>query len=237
MKVGIMQPTYLPWLGYFEMISNVDLFILLDNVQFEKKSWQHRNRIRNSNGALLLTVPIQTSKKSLQLISDVQIAKDASFPRKHIESIRQSYLKTNYFDEIFPDFRIALESEISSIALLNETLIRIICEHLGISTKIVRASELNAVGRGTSLTVAQCLEVGADTFYAARGSEPYVSKEEAFSKNGISVIFQNYVHPVYEQIHGGFIESLSAIDLLFNCGLNSLNIFRGYTSMQNETAN
>ena len=232
-----MQPTYLPWLGYFEMISSVDVFILLDNVQFEKKSWQHRNRIRNSNGTLLLTVPIQTSKKSLQLIKDVQIAENANFPRKHLESIRQSYLKTLYFDEIFPDFRNALKSDISSLAILNETLIRIICEYLGISTRIIRASELNAVGRGTSLTVAQCMEVGADTFYAARGSEPYVSKEEEFSKNGISVIFQNYVHPIYNQIDGGFVESLSAIDLLFNCGRNSSEIFCGPIAIESETTN
>ena len=216
-----MQPTYLPWAGYFEMISNVDLFILLDNVQFEKKSWQHRNRIRNLNGELLLTVPVKTASKFSQLISDVEIAEDSNFARKHLASIKQSYQKSTYFDQLFPELQCILNSSQVSLLNLNESLIRTLCKHLEISTKIIRASDLISRGKGTELTVAQCLEVGATHFYAARGSMPFVSKELAFAKNEITIEYQNFRQSEYLQLHGSFIHSLSVVDLIFNCGLES----------------
>ena len=120
MRVGIMQPTYLPWAGYFEMISNVDLFIILDNVQFEKKSWQHRNRIRTSSGELLLTVPVNTVSKFSQLITEVQISRNTNFVRKHLTSIRNSYSKTKYFDQLFPELEQILNSNQNLLLDLNE---------------------------------------------------------------------------------------------------------------------
>jgi len=216
-----MQPTYLPWAGYFEMISNVDLFIILDNVQFEKKSWQHRNRIRTSSGELLLTVPVNTASKFSQLITEVQISRDTNFVRKHLTSIRNSYSKTKYFDQLFPELEQILNSNQNLLLDLNESLIRTLCKHLEISTKIIRASELKAEGKGSELTVAQCIEVGGSYFYAAKGSMPYVSQQLAFAATGIEVGYQSYDHPIYPQVHGNFISSLSVIDLIFNCGLDS----------------
>ena len=223
MKVGIMQPTYLPWAGYFEMISKVDLFILLDNVQFEKQSWQQRNRIRNASGEMLLTVPVKTAARFPQKICDVEINQDSNFARKHIESIRHSYSKTIYFDEFFPDLCNILKTPTNSLALYNESLIRLICTHLQISTEIIRASDLTSRGKGTELSVMQCKEVGADSYYAAQGSKNHITTQIGFAENGIAVEFQNYAQRIYPQIHGAFIQSLSAVDLIFNCGRNSMS--------------
>ena len=219
-----MQPTYLPWMGYFEMVAEVDIFVLLDNVQFEKKSWQNRNRIKAKSGELILTVPTDTSKKFEQQIKDVKITKDSGFAKKHLKSISLNYSRSKFFEKYFPSICELISNNNMSLSDLNHDLIVYIASQLGITTEIIRASHLDASGKSTKLTVAQCIELGASEFYAAKGSRQYVSAERDFKKHGIQVIFQDYSHPIYPQLHGEFIPNLSAIDLLFNCGEKSLEM-------------
>jgi len=226
MRVAIMQPTYLPWCGYFEMIASVDVFVLLDNVQFVRSSWQHRNRIKSSNGELMLTVPVKSSNNIQRLILNSEINFNHDFPRTHIESLSRNYARSEYFHSFSPKMKGIYENGNSNLADFNSNLIHALCEELGITTRIVRASKLKSKGKRTELSLNQCIELGATTFYAAIGSKEYVELEKGFQANDINVEYQNYYQPTYPQLFGDFIPQLSVIDLLFNCGQKSLGIIK-----------
>lgn len=218
MKVGIMQPTYLPWLGYFDMMSRVDVFVLLDNVQFEKKSWQQRNRIKTANGELMLSVPVKTAGRFHQQINEVEIDHSTRFHDKHVKSIEAAYRKAPFFRDNFAAIATLISSEEVRLGRFNEALIRFLAERLGVTTPIVVGSELAATGSSTELTVNQCLELGATSFLAAAGSRPYVSAEPRFAEHGIAVEFHEYEHPRYPQLHGPFLPYMAAVDAIFNVG-------------------
>ena len=222
-----MQPTYLPWLGYFAMMKRADLFIFLDNVQFEKGSWQSRNRIKSNSGELLLSIPVQTAGKATQLIRDTRISNLTTFPRKHIESIRINYAKAPFFNDIFPMVEQIYERATSSLMELNESFILAIRDYLGIETRIIHGSSLRANGKSTERVVNLLLEVGASEYLAATGSRAQTEAEVAFERNGLKVRYHNYDHPTYPQLHGEFLPNLSAVDLLFNCGPLSAKFFDG----------
>ena len=99
--VGIMQPTYLPWMGYFELIDRSDCFVFLNDVQFQKKSWQHRNRIKGANGDILLSVPVQTKGRRFQKIYETEIDTNQQWVKSHLRTIEISYKKAPYFSDYF----------------------------------------------------------------------------------------------------------------------------------------
>lgn len=218
MKVAIMQPTYLPWLGYFNMISQADAFVLLDNVQFVKKSWQQRNRIKTAQGELMLTVPVLSAQRFHQQIAETLIDTRSQFARKHLKTIQLAYAKAPHLGDHIEEMGALLTSGEEHLARFTGSLIRWFAQEVGIGTEILWGSDLAATGDGTTLTVNQLAELGADVFIAAEGSRPYVSTEPAFAAAGIDVVFHGYHHPVYEQLHGPFISHLSALDALLNLG-------------------
>lgn len=224
MRVAIMQPTYLPWCGYFEMISSVDVFVLLDNVQFERSSWQHRNRVKGPSGEVLLSLPVKSANKFPQLLKDVELSNPEYDLLKHLKAIELYYSKASNYLPIIEKIRKIYSDKNLMLSEINENLIRFICQELKIKTKLVKGSELIAKGKKTELSLNQCLELNATVFYAAGGSREYVNLEDGFYANNIKVEYQNYRQPVYPQLFGDFIPQLSVIDLLFNCGQKSLEI-------------
>jgi len=218
MKVAIMQPTYLPWLGYFNMMAQADVFVLLDNVQFAKKSWQQRNRIKTQQGELMLTVPVLSAQRFHQRISETLVNTESQFAKKHLKTIQLAYAKAPHLDAHIDDVSALIASGETRLARFTGNLIRWFAQSVDIETPIIWGSELAATGEATTLTVDQLVELGADVFIAAEGSRPYVSAEPAFAAAGIDVVFQDYQHPVYEQLHGPFISHLSALDALLNIG-------------------
>jgi hypothetical protein len=221
MRVAIMQPTYLPWLGFFDMMARVDLFILLDNVQFEKKSWQQRNRIRASDGELMLTVPVKTAGRFDQLIHDVEIDRQRGFARKHIRSLEANYRKAGHASTELKSLAALIDSDEIRLGRFNGELIRHMAARLGVHIPIIDASTLSATGRRTDLTVNQCVEVGASEFLAAGGSHEYVSQEPGFADAGISVTYHAYTPVPYRQAFPGFVPYLSAVDALLNLGTDA----------------
>ena len=221
-----MQPTYLPWCGYFEMIANSDVFVLLDNVQFERSSWQQRNRVKGPSGEVLLSLPVKSANKFPQLISDVELSNSAYALQKHMRALEFYYSKSANYSNIITKIRSIYDAENRMLSELNEKLIRFICDELRIKTKIIKGSELHAKGKKAELSLNQCLELDATVFYAAHGSKEYVDQEEGFKVSKIKVEYQNYQQPNYPQQYGGFIPQLSVVDLLFNCGQNSLDIIK-----------
>ncbi len=221
-----MQPTYLPWIGYFALMDSIDIFVYLDSVQFDKRSWQQRNKIKTANGAQRLTVPVFTKSLSSQLISRVRIDYSQHFPEKHLKSIELAYKKAMYYDTLFDELFAIINRRYDKLCDLNIALIDLLKIKLGITTKCIKSSSLKTKYKKDELLADICETLSADTYISPIGSRDYMKKSKAFLSRNIKVLYNNYVHPRYSQIHGNFIEYLSCIDLLFNEGPKSLKIIR-----------
>jgi len=224
--VAIMQPTYIPWLGYFDLIDRSDIFVFLDSVQFDKRSWQQRNRIKTSNGELMLTVPVLTKGRFNQKICDVIIEKSQKFEKKHFNSIRSNYKKSKYYNLYIQELEEIFNSNISKLTDLNMRLIEWLSSKLGVGSEFVSSSKLDVSGSKTELLINICNEINANHYLSPDGSKKYIDKNNLFVKSGIKLSYQNYRHPTYNQLFGDFLPYMSALDLLFNEGANSLNIIR-----------
>ena len=222
MICAIMQPTYLPWLGYFELISNSDIFVFFDDVQFVKRSWQHRNRIKSHEGELLLSVPVFSKGKLGQKINEVLINNDGNWRKKHIQSIILNYQKAQYFRDYIDELNNIYSNDYTHLLDLNVQLIKFLMEKIGIRTETIVSSELQVEGEKNEKIVGICKKVEADVLYDAGGAQEILD-QAYFEKNNVKLVFQKYQHPVYRQ-PGQFIPYLSALDLLFNEGSGSLDI-------------
>lgn len=220
MIAAIMQPTFLPWIGYFDLIDQADIFVFLDTVQFEKQSWQQRNRVRTPNGLEWLTVPVYITGRFGQTIREVEIKTDV-FPEKQIKTLQCHYSKTPYFDEYWPELEAILHSakQDRSLARLNMSFICWLAGLLGISSRFVLASDLNVENRRSERLVGILKNIGADRYLSPRGSMEYLLQDrEVFAQAGIPILFQTFVHPEYRQRYAPFEIGASAIDMLFNEG-------------------
>jgi hypothetical protein len=224
--VAIMQPTYIPWLGYFNLIESSDIFVFLDSVQFDKRSWQQRNRIKTPNGELMLTVPVLTKGRFKQKICNVEIDPSQNFAKKHSNSICSNYKKSKYYELYFKEHEDIYNSKINKLSNLNIRLIKWLSLKLRINTQFVLSSQLDVQGTKSELLFNICNILNADNYISPPGSKDYIDENNLFSKNGIKLSYQNYVHPNYNQLFGEFMPYMSVIDLLFNEGNKSLEIIK-----------
>ena len=225
--VVISQPTFLPWLGYFDLMDQATLFIALDSVQFTKRSWMQRNRIRTPRGLEWLTVPVRVKGRYQQTLLQTQLNHEGGFPAKHLRTLEQNYRKTPYFGDYFPELARALEERHTSLGELNLQLIRWLATTLGITTPIRRSSEMRANGQRSALLAALCREVDSRHYLSTPGAADYIRDEQAvFREADITVSFHRYQHPVYPQSGPGFEPYASVIDLLFHTGPDALQVIR-----------
>lgn len=223
-----MQPTYLPWLGYFDLLDQVDKLVLLDTVQFEKHSWQQRNRIKTPAGLLWLTVPVLFRGRLGQRIADVEI-RDAGFWRDHLRAVELNYRRAPFFDDYYPALSDLMRSVASSLnlATLTISLLRWFAEVMDVRTPMLRSLELPVQGKRTDLLAEICVALGATSYLSPLGSAEYLLNElPIMTERGIEVVFQHYEHPVYRQLFPPFQPYACALDLLFNEGENALAIIR-----------
>jgi hypothetical protein len=208
-------------------MDQVDTFVLLDSVQFEKQSWQHRNRIKTATGLQWLTVPVVYRGCFGQYINQVEI-RDPEFVRKHLRGIELSYRRAPYFDSYYPELAEILNAQSRGLLTdLNAGLLRWFCSILGIQTLVLRSSVLKVGGRRTELLVNICLELKANSYLSPPGSAVYLLSDlELFVNAGIEVEFHHYEHPEYSQLFPPFCAYASALDLLFNQGPSSLEVIR-----------
>lgn len=221
--IGILQPSYLPWLGYFEQIHQADIFVLYDDVQFEKGSWRNRNRIKTPNGPHWLTVPVLTKGQEFPLINQVRVNNIQSWQKKHLRSLAQYYSKAPHYGQYAPALEELLARPWESLCELNIALTRHLAAALGIDTPFVLSSDLGVPGSGAPRLVEILSQLGGTVFYEGAAGRDYI-KEALFDERGIRLEYQDYQHPVYTQLHGEFVPYLSVVDLLFNHGPNSLSI-------------
>jgi WbqC-like protein family len=229
MKIAISQPTYLPWIGYLDLIDQVDTFVLLDNVQFEKQSWQQRNRIKTPTGLQWLTVPVLFRGRIGQLINEVEI-RDLEFWRNHLRAIELSYRRAPFFDDYFEELGSRIKTGGSSAALIADLDIRIIewfLDVLGIQTHLLLSSHLEQPGKRTELLANICDSLGGKQYVSPLGSATYLLQEmDVLLDKGIDVVFQHYEHPRYRQLFPPFCPYASILDLIFNEGERALEILR-----------
>ncbi len=225
--VGILQPSYLPWIGYFDYIDRCDTFVFYDDVQYTKHDWRNRNKIKTKEGWQWITVPVKIKGKSKQLINEAEISGTIDWKLKHKNILSQNYKEAPYFKDYRGWLEPLYRDKWSRLIDLNTyAILEIARSFLDINTRVRFSSELGIRGERSERLLKICQHLNADKFLATDATKNYLD-EEMFKKAGMGIEYQNYKHPTYPQIHGDFISHLSIVDLLFNCGNKSLDTIRG----------
>lgn len=216
MILSAHQPNYLPSAMLLNKIALSDRFVFLSHVQFVGRSWQQRNRIRNGDAAIWLTLPVIKKGHRFQAIADVELATDQDWRHKHLASLRCGYGKRPYFDAYFPTLERLYRRDWTHLADLDIALTRQMLEWLDIGTPLADSRDLNPGGSGNELLIDLCRKTGADQYVSNIGSRAYID-EAAFAAAGVRHRWQDFSFPTYDQ-GAPFLERLSALDLLFNLG-------------------
>ena len=220
---AIMQPTYLPWLGYFDLIAQSKDFVFLDNVKFNKSSFHHQNKILSTNCAVLLSVPTHANKGRMDtLINEVRVDYSKNWKKKHLTSIEQSYRKAAYYDKIYPDVKRIISGNIQYLSELNIELIKLFSSILSLDVNFHVASHIDVSAKDrVEKLVELCQKLQCDTYYSPLGSLDYldtVDNRSLFSSANIDVYFQHFETVPYSQRREGFESHMSILDALMHCG-------------------
>ena len=213
--VVVLQPGYLPWLGFFDQLSRADVFVYYDDVQYDKHGWRNRNRIKTQDGAQWLTVPVR--HEGLPRIADVEIDQRTAWARKHVASIRQAYARAPFLKRYLPAFEEVLQRKWERLVDLDLACASLMADWLGLKRQVERSSTLGIGGVRSERLVNICRHFGASRYVSGDSAAAYLDVP-AFAAHDIAVEWQAYSHPTYPQLHGDFVPNLSALDLLFNCG-------------------
>ncbi len=213
--LSVLQPGYLPWLGFFEQMRAADTFVLYDDVQFDKHGWRNRNRIKCSQGLQWLTVPVRQHGKPR--IADVEVDETKQWARKHVATIRQCYAGAAHLEPFATELEGVLSRSWRLLVDLDESVTALLAGWLNIRTPITRSSTLNVSGDRNERLMALCRHFGAGRYRTGEAARAYLDVG-MFEREGIEVEWQNLEHPIYPQLHGDFVSHLSALDLILNCG-------------------
>lgn len=219
---AIMQPTFMPWVGYFDLINSVNCFVFLDDVQLTKRSWQVRNKIKTSNGEFFITLPIKKDKsRDEQYINNTFISSDDKWKNKTLKSVESNYKKTHYFPEIFPLFKEWVNSNLP-LSKIHSKMIQEITYKLGFfNVEFVSSSSLGINGSKEIKLLNICKKMSVKTYLSPQGSSAYIKPTNLankFKANDIDLLYHDYGLIKYNQLHGEFIPFLGIFDLLFNEG-------------------
>jgi hypothetical protein len=227
--VAIMQPAYLPWLGYFERAALADVVISLDHVRIDRNSktkFANRNRVRTPQGWTWLTVPLHTKGRDAQLALDgIEIEEDGRWRTKHWATLEQNYRRAPHFAEFAPALAAIYAREWDKLVPLCDELTRTLLAAFDIRTPWRSSSKMQARSSKSELVLDLCREAGATRYLSGPFGRDYLDRA-AFERAGIAIEFHDYVHPIYPQSHPGFEPNLSACDLLFHAGREARSILR-----------
>ena len=233
-RVGIHQPNFAPWLGYFYKIYRADKFVFLDNVAIELNSQQafvNRTKIKSPAGVNWITCPVSRMLSPSKLIVDTIFEPTEIWRKKITKSIYFNYKKAKYFDETYPLLETLVGADIERLSDFNINIIQAICNHIDIKTLFWRASEMELESSEKNSRIVEiCGKLDCPYYLSGKGGLAY-HDVDVFIKNGLSIVDLDFKHPVYPQIHGDFEAGLSIIDVLFNCGKdNTLNLIESAVS-------
>jgi hypothetical protein len=222
MVISINQPSYLPWLGYYDRIKKSDIHVILDSVQFEKNSVTNRNKVRIPSGWCWLTVPLKTKGHFGNLrISDLEISNNLAWEKKHWETIRINYSKAPYYKDHITFFEKIYSVKWERLNDINSAINEYFLNILGIKTQIFRSTNLPITEKKNALVLNICKHFGATTYISGPFGKHYLDLA-TFEKEKIKVVFHEYKCKEYKQVFPNFEPNLSAIDDLFNCGIQCL---------------
>jgi len=214
--VAIIQSNYIPWKGYFDVINRADEFFLYDTVQYTRRDWRNRNRIKTAQGPQWLTIPVQASRA--QRICDVQIS-DPLWAERHWRTLSQVYARAPHFAEYRDEIQALYSSaEERTLSAVNARFIRALCGLLGITTPIAHTADDTEHETKTEKLVAICVVAGATEYLCGPASRDYI-EEWRFDEAGIALAYADYSgYPEYPQLFGPFLHEVTVLDLIFNTG-------------------
>lgn len=222
-KVAILQSNYIPWKGYFDIISYVDEFVIFDDVQYTKNDWRNRNQIKIQNGLKWLSIPVHYSYKGIdtQNINETEV-KNFDWTIDHLNNIKQAYKKSPYYNEILNIIEpIYLGKLPTNLSKINKIFIDLVCDYLGINTRITNSCDYSKSNDKTIRLLDICIQLGATHYVSGPAAKSYLD-ESLFLNKGIQVEWFDYKgYTEYPQLHGDFVHNVSIIDLLFNTGKES----------------
>ena len=229
-KIIITQSNYIPWKGYFDAINRVDEFVIYDDMQYTKRDWRNRNKIKTKDGLQWLSVPVEVKGKYFQKINETIIS-EAGWRVHHWKTIMHSYSQAPYFKQYKDLFEAAyIHQTETNLSKVNYSFIKLICDILEIKTSIRWSSEFILAEGKTERLVNICKEEGATDYFSGPAAKDYMD-ESLFEKENIKVHYFDYSgYPVYQQLHGDFEHGVSIIDLIFNEGPNAKNFMKSFSS-------
>jgi hypothetical protein len=218
-RVAIVQSSYIPWKGYFDLIRAVDEFILLDDVQYTKRDWRNRNLIKTPAGKQWLTIPVHVKGRFQQTISETAVS-DPRWAARHWGALSQNYAKAPYFRQFASSFEPLYEelARETSLSRINRRCIEVVCGLLRIETRISWSMQYASCEGSTDRLVLLCRGAGATHYLSGPSARAYLQSEK-FVAAGIALQYADYAgYPAYPQLWGEFEHRVSVLDLLFNAG-------------------
>lgn len=228
-KIAIVQSNYIPWKGYFDLISSVDEFILLDDVQYTRRDWRNRNLIKSASGLQWLTIPIENKGNFKETIKNIRV-NNSSWTDLHWKKIVFSYGKAPFFKEFSPKIKNLYNSvsEMQKLSEINYFFITKICEMIEIKTHIHWSMNYQSDFGKNNRLLSICRQAGASVYVSGPAAKEYLDVS-AFQAAGIDVYWHDYTrYPTYNQLFGEFIHGVSVLDTLFNCGSKAKNFIWQY---------
>ena len=217
-KVAISQSNYVPWKGYFDLIASVDVFVIYDDMQYTKRDWRNRNKIKTPNGLAWLTIPVEVKGKYFQKINEVKVS-DLGWVQSHWGKIKQCYAKSKHFGDIsnwLEPLYMGMES--ADLSSINRAFIDAICDYLNITTEILDSRDFDLVEGKTERLVGICKDAQATQYISGPAARNYI-EPEIFEGEDLELKWADYSgYPEYKQLWGDFEHGVTILDLLFSEG-------------------
>ena len=221
--IAILQPGYIPWLGFFEQMAYADLFVYMDDVQYTRKDWRSRNQIKVNGQGHWLSVPVKKMPLGTKL-AEIEISYDEPWQQKHLSSIRLAYCNTPFFQPLFDEVSAQIEVAPKYLWQLDVALAAVMARHLSIQTPIAYSSSAPRITADKNARIVEiCKYFEADYLYDGKSAADFIDTS-LFDAQGVKVVFQDYKHPIYAQGAGDFVPYMSALDLLFHAGPSARDI-------------
>jgi hypothetical protein len=228
-KIAILQSNYIPWKGYFDLVNSVDVFVLYDDMQYTRRDWRNRNKVKGPGGLKWLSIPVEVKGKYLQRINETRIS-DSSWAANHWQTLRGFYARAPHFRD-YADALEALYQQAGTLELLSEVnhlFITSINRWLGITTTIQWSSDYQLVDGKSERLLGICKDAEATHYLSGPAAKDYLAAE-LFTASGIEVDWMDYSgYPEYPQGHGDFEHGVTVLDLLFHCGSDAPAMMKSF---------
>ncbi|WNS74817.1 WbqC family protein [Bacillus sp. DTU_2020_1000418_1_SI_GHA_SEK_038] len=215
MIVTVHQPNLFPWLGFFDKMAKADLFIFLDNVQFTKRGYQNRVKVKSPHGGQWLTVPVISKGRAYQITNEVEIDNSREWKKDHLVTLELLYRGTKNFDDVFKQLHDLYQDDADRLIDFTTKGIHLIQENLSIKTKTIYGSSLNAEGSNSQLITNLVKEVGGTVYLSGPSGRNYLD-EQIFQNENVKVEYHEFQEEIYPQKYNDFVGGLSTLDYMFN---------------------